>query len=572
MPEEPDSLQFSVEELKEKVRQLEEQVGEIQERLGISKLVFAGAQQPEAAAVEEEEAGNLVGVAGISLLGLAAAFLLRALTEMQLLPTHLGIGIAVLYAAGWLVYASRASGDSRIALGMRGATSALILIPLLWEAQVRFHAVSSWITAGVLVAYGGLGLMLAWRRNLTVIAWITSLAGLLTACAMLVATKDLVPFTWVLLLLALSVEASACFQHWMHERWIVALVNDLAVLLLTFIVTRPEGIPEGYAPVGRAAALVAQGMLLAVYLASTIVRTLWRKFDITVFEIAQCVVAFLIFAGCSIRVAKGHPAAWMALGAFFVGCAAICYLVSFTHLERRAENDRNFYVYATFGLLLALTGTRFLAGGFMLTLIWAALAVAATAFGKQARRVSLKWHGVVYLAAAMTASGLLRDAGARYLGEAGHAGAGFPLQEALVVTAAAVAAYLLTLRAASAVPSTLLSMGAALSCASLLGWAITLLCRHATEGSAARDYCPTYLTSVLTVLALGLAITARRAHRPELRWPAFLLVGIATVKILVQDLQRAHALGIVLSLLIYGAMLVWLPRLTSSHPPPPRRG
>jgi len=274
------------------------------------------------------------------------------------------------------------------------------------------------------------------------------------------------------------------------------------------------------------------------------------------------------------RIAQGHPAAMLALGAFFLLCAVVCYVVSFTHMERRAENDRNFYVYSTFGLLLALIGTRLMAGEGVLALTWSALALAAAAFGRQTRRVSLKWHGVVYLGAAMAASGLLSDAGARFLGAEGHRIAPFPVWEAVVVLAAAVAAYLFTLRGAGLdgtssvrpVPSTLFGTGAAVSCAAILAWVITSVCGNIAAGSA-HEYCPTYLTSVLAVLAIGLAAIARRAHRPELRWPAFLLAAVATIKILVQDLQRAHTLAIVMSLLIYGAMLVWLPRLLQS----PRR-
>ena len=49
----------------------------------------------------------------------------------------------------------------------------------------------------------------------------------------------------------------------------------------------------------HAGLLGAQIALLAIYLSSTIVRTLLRGFTITWFETAQCAVAFLIAVGSS---------------------------------------------------------------------------------------------------------------------------------------------------------------------------------------------------------------------------------------------------------------------------------
>ncbi len=61
------------------------------------------------------------------------------------------------------------------------------------------------------------------------------MSSLLATCALLVVTKDLIPFTLTLLGLAVAVEVSACLNHWLTERWVVAFAVNLAALLMIFI-------------------------------------------------------------------------------------------------------------------------------------------------------------------------------------------------------------------------------------------------------------------------------------------------------------------------------------------------
>ena len=125
-------------------------------------------------------------------------------------------------------------------------------------------------------------------KDLLIVATIATLAGLGTAAALLMATHDVLPFTLVFLAIAAAVEASACLDHWLSERWLAATAADLAVLLATWLVTNERGLPPAYAPIPHAWLLAAQVALLAIYLSSTIVRTLLRGFTFTGFETAQC--------------------------------------------------------------------------------------------------------------------------------------------------------------------------------------------------------------------------------------------------------------------------------------------
>jgi hypothetical protein len=165
---------------------------------------------------------RVVPVLGTALVGLAVAFILRALTEMDLIPVSVGVALAVVYAFLWLVYASRAREGGAAAAAIQGATAFLILAPLLWEAHTRFQVMPSWLTAAILVGFAAFGAAASWTAEQRAVAWIAVSAGLLTSSALLWATRDLVPFTSALLALAVLVEAPTCLGRWRHERWRVA--------------------------------------------------------------------------------------------------------------------------------------------------------------------------------------------------------------------------------------------------------------------------------------------------------------------------------------------------------------
>ena len=69
------------------------------------------------------------------------------------------------------------------------------------------------------------------------------------------------------------------------------------------------------------------------------------------------------------------------------------------------------------------------------------------------------------------------------------------------------------------------------------------------------------LTALLAVMAVALAWAGRRAAIWELTRIPYVLLAIATVKLLVQDLRAGHMFAIVISLVLYGSALVILPRL-----------
>jgi hypothetical protein len=78
-------------------------------------------------------------------------------------------------------------------------------------------------------------------------------------------------------------------------------------------------------------------------------------------------------------------------------------------------------------------------------------------------------------------------------------------------------------------------------------------------------------TAILAALALGLALASRRGAWPELGWLVYPLVVLGGVKLLLQDLRHGRPATLVLSLALYGAVLVLAPRLMKAPDTQPRK-
>ncbi|HWC96395.1 MAG TPA: hypothetical protein VG456_06595 [Candidatus Sulfopaludibacter sp.] len=548
MQPEWDALQGQMQELAARVARLEEVTG----------LVRA----PETPAPREvvAPAKTVLPVAafGRALLGLAGAYLLRATTESGALPHAAGIAAGLLYAMGWLVWAARTPVSQRIETALHSLTSVLVLSPLLWEATLRFHAISTWMAGGVLLFFTIFGLGVSWQKNILIPATISTLAGVGTSAALLMATYDVLPFTFVLLAIAAAVEVSACLDHWLSERWLTASAADLSVLLATWLATRPEGLPPDYAPIPHGWLLAALGGLLAIYLSSTIVRTLLRGFTFTWFETAQCAAALAIAVGGCLRLSAEDPRVAPLIGGLALTCAAACYVVSFARLDRGGAPSRNLYIYSSFGILLALAGARILLSGDAASLVWSAAALACLGAGHFYGRFTLLSHGCIYLMLALIGSGTLAQAARALLGDATG-------DDRVAMTILGIGLCAAGVAACRREWSLSLVMAAALT-GLAAGLAASLLTAgyHGIFGAnASHAYCATLRTCVLTAGALLADWAGRRWDNPafsRLIYPLMLLGGYRLVS---EDLHLEQKAASVLSLLVFGAALMALPRLRS---------
>jgi hypothetical protein len=540
--------------LEAEVRDLAARVARLEHALGISaQPVQAAPLQSPAPGPQPLAPAVLLPIFGRALLGLAGAYLLRAVTESGTLAPEIGVFCGLLYAMLWLVLAARTPATRRIEAALHSLTSVLVLAPLLWEAALRFHAVSTWAAGAILLFFTVFGLAVSWQKDLLLVATITTLAGLGTAAALLVATHDVVPFTLVFLAIAAAVEVSACLDHWLSERWLAAAAADLAVLLATWLVTNPRGLPAVYAPIPHAWLTAAQVALLAIYLSSTIVRTLLRGVTFTAFETAQCAVAFLI----SVWGGLGPAMALITLA-----CGAACYVVSFVMLDSRG---RNFYTYSTFGILLAIAGSRILLSGAIADVTWSLMAMACIWAGASFGRMTLQVHGAIYLLLALASSGALTQSAAFLFGSTSWPGT----NDVAIIAGAAVSAvcYWMVRQA----PSEVFRFGVAATLALLVAGIAAGLLTAAYHGllgqSASHAYCATIRTTVVAAAALLLAWAGPRWNNHEfsrLIYPAMLL---GAYRLLTDDLHQDRNTALFLSLLVYGSALIALPRLKKDRRP-----
>jgi len=567
MPQAVDNIALLLEQLSEQVRSLERRVAALE---GQPESPPSTEPHPSSFALERprppatwrgfppvETPSGVVPILGKAVLGVAGAYLLRAIAESSAVPKLPVLFVAIVYACFWMVWAVRIHAASRFASITYGITSALILSPLLWESTVRFQVLSPAFAAAVTVAFVVLTLALAWRRDLQLIPWVATLASVITALALIIETHELVPLTAALLAVALVTEAAACLGHRLTLRAIPALAADFAVWLLVFILAS-ETIPEGYHPAAGTTIVTLCFLLMAIYGASIGVRSFALRHPITIFEIGQAVLAFALVCYGILRATHGSLA--RPLGAVFMLLAAVCYWGTLFRFTDDAQT-RNRRVSATWAAALLLAGSFLLFPPNLQIPFLCAAAAATTFVYTRSRKLSLGMHASFYLAAATVVSSLpayAADALAENV-------PGVPDWRVWIVAISAALCYGIGAsteqdqgrrRLLWVTPTALVGFtGAALAVAAIVGLASRHLELAASSLSVIR-------TVVICAVALALGFLGSLQKRAELAWLAYAAVALGTLKLLVEDLRFGNAASLVVSLLFYGLILILLPRLT----------
>jgi hypothetical protein len=546
-------------ELATRLERLEARVGQLESRAAGGAEAASAAPADEALHAPGLPQGTLALV-GRTLLVLAGAYVVRALTDGHALPASLGVGLGILYAALWQLRADRDALAGRAqSAAFHGLASSLIAFPLVWEASARFGLLGAGGGAAALVAFFALGLGVAWHRKLPANALVTTLLALGTVVALVVASHDLLAGVLALVAIAAGLEWLAFRGAWLGLRWIAAAVLDGIALLLVAILTRPV-VPEAYAAVPAGAAALALLAIPALYIASVAARTLRLAQPVTAFEVVQGTAAAALGFGGAVLVLGRNGLSDRGPGALALLLALLCYAAAFAYAER-GSGTRNFYFYSTAGGLLTLGGTTLVGLGPGLPLAWCAAGLVSALLGRHFGRMTLRVHGALFLAAAAVQTGLLR-ACALSLGGAstavtpvGWATAGVALAAWLVLATDGAAPR----SGAGRLPQVLLALVVVLAagkaahaglCWALGGWLST----DAGASAVAR-------TAVLATLALALAYVAGRGTLPELGWLVYPLVALGGLKLLIQDLREGRPATLVLSLALYGLVLTLAPKL-----------
>lgn len=562
-----------VEQLSERVRELERRVsaleGSAEKSIPThSELASIPLQRPRTpvtwrAFPPAEMPGGAVAVIGKAVLGIAGAYLLRAIAESGPILRLTMLVVAIVYAGMWLVWAARAHAASRFASFSYAITSALILSPLLWESSVRFQVLPVVLAAAVLIGFVVLALATGWKQKLQAIPWIATLAAVGTAMALIIATRELVPLTIALLVVALAAEVVDGLGYRLSVRVVPAIAADFAVWLLVYIMMFAEGVPVGYHAIGAGTLVVLSFGLLAIYGGSIGIRSFVLRRKLSLFEIAQGVVAFALATFSTLRASPGSAPV---LGGFFLIVAALCYRGVLSRFGGDALS-RNRRVFATYAAALLLVGSFLLLGTSLQALFLCVAALVAVLAYTRTGEFSLGIHAMLYLVTAAIGAGLLSYAGGALAGTVPKAPAWafwVVLGSAILCEAIGSRPVISQRRWLWVIPSALVGLaGAALVVVAIVSLVLSQAWLDQAWLSAAR--LAVIRTVVICAVALAFGFGAARSQRIEWRWVAYAAVACGTLKLAFEDLRFGNPASLVVSLLFYGLILIVLPRLMRSR-------
>lgn len=503
------------------------------------------------------QAGGVFSVVGKAMLGVAGAYLLRALAESTTFPRAAVVAIAIAYAAMWLVAATRVKTEARFASVVYAATSVLILVPMLWELTLRYNVFPATMAAAVLAAFVVASFLLAWKHHFAAVIWVTTAVGSTAALIMAVATRDLVPFIAAILVMAIASEYAAAHNRGSAIRLWIAAAADIAVFALIYIASQPAGSRLDYKQVSEWLLLTLGPILLLLYGASVTAQTMLHSRRITFFEALQTLVAFLLAAWSMLAFRSGAGA--IALGLLCFMSSAAGYAIAFFRFGATTE-QRNFHVYAAGSAALLLVGVYLSLPPMWLVLALATAAIVTTIVGVRTQHLTLEFHGLVFLWAAALSSGLLQYIARAFTGNVPASPTGL----ISIVAAAAVVSYALERRFQADqwqhylldILSAVLAVGAT---AALLVYGLVRLTEVAFTPGA--SHVAVIRTLTTCALALVLAYSGARWQRKELGWLAYGALLFVASKLLFEDLRHGHLGFTAASIFLYAVTLLSVPRL-----------
>jgi hypothetical protein len=558
MPEQAEKSDLEFEQIHERLHELERRVEALERHSesppSPSPATFLGPKPKKAE--KRVAATDVVQVLGKAVLGVAGAYLLRAIAESGAAPRWVLLMVATGYAAGWLVWAARKHQKSHFASMVFAGTAAFILAPLLWECTVRFQDLKPGFASAVLVGYFALSLALTRRKQLEAIPWIAVVTAVGTALALLVATHEVSTLTVGLLAIALITESAARSGRWPGVRTLSALGADFAVGVLGIVMTSPEGVPASYPPMSTGEINALCIALPLIYCGSLGVRGFGMLRKWTLSEVAQATLAFVLGTWVSLRATRG--AAATVLGAISLVLALACYwgaLKRFAGLEMR----RNRRVCTNYAAGLTLAGIFLVFGGNLRSVSLSLAALAAVVVFTRTGYLSVGIHGTLYLLAASILCGLFEYAGRALAGTV----PAWPEWSFWTVAAAGSVSYIIGSRARGegwkarvlwVVP------------AAVVGFAVAALMVAGMAGLGVVELSVSRLSMVRTVvtclMALGFGYAGSRWNRVELGWLAYGAIALGALKLALEDLRFGNPGTLMVSLLFYGLILILLPTVT----------
>ncbi|MGD0736315.1 MAG: hypothetical protein ABR976_14275 [Terracidiphilus sp.] len=503
------------------------------------------------------QAGGLFSIVGRAMLGIAGAFVLRAVAESTPLPKLAVAAIAIAYAILWLVWSVRVKAANWVPSAIYAGTSVVILAPMLWELTLSFKVLPASASAAILAVFVFIASALAWKRNLTPVLWMVNSAAAAAALALAVASRELIPFIASLLFMVVLCEFAAKLNHGSSVRPLVAVAADLAIWALIFIYAGPQDARVDYPVLGTAALLVPGCLLFLIYAVGVGAGTVLHGKSITVFETVQSIIAFLLAGSSALFfVPQVGP---MYLGVACLLLAGACYALALAAFGKLVAT-RNYQIFLAWGTGLLLAGSFLCLPTLGITICLGLSAIAATLLGIRLHRVTLQVHGLVLLLSATIASGLFDYAFHTLAGT-------LPITLTASICVAWFSALALYGAGKPAVEETwvqrsLRIVPAALVVCALAAFFVQGLLFVLTLRITPDIYHVAFIrTLTCCAVALSLALAGSRWGRRELTNIAFAALAFVAAKLVFEDLRHGKFEFIAGSIFLFAITLIAVPRL-----------
>jgi hypothetical protein len=555
LPEDLEALTSRMDALEKRVHALEHPSEAFATASPEAVHAQAKAQLVEDSAIEQ--AGSVFPVLGRAMLGIAGAYVLRAFEESSPFYREAIAAVAIVYALAWLVWATRARAAAVYARAIYACTSAMILAPMLWELTLRFKILSPSLAAAVLCGFVALATALAWKNDFAPVFWVAHGAAALAALALSIATNQMIPFIVALLLMVLLCEYAVAHGRGQPIRPVVAALADVALFTLIYIYASPQNTRTDYPSLAPLALFLPACLLFLMHAVSVALKTTLLHRRITVFEIVQCMVAFLLAVVSLLLFEPGVAA--HAIGIACLLLAAACYTAAFV-LFRRAADPRNFRVFAAWSAILLLAGILSTLPQGLAAACLGLAALAAVVFGVRQECMTLDFHGVVYLAAAAFTSGLLDYTLSALAGPP----TAKPAWSIFVVSACAVLCYAVGKERTGEdwehqflhfVPALL----AVCAVTAMMAQGLLLLAALFITPDVA--HVAFIRTFAVCSVALALAFGGSLWHRLEMTRIAYAALAFEAAKLVFEDLRHGRMGFIAASFFLFAVTLIGVPRL-----------
>lgn len=552
--------------MQDRIAEIESRLSVVEQRLGAlesaASIESAARQEAATPTLGDGFVSNASTHLGRVLLIFGGAYLLRAVTDFQFVPTAVGIFMGATYALFWLFMAWRKGRDAsqRASAAFFGATSVLLTLPLLVEAITRFELLSGLQGIIALAIFCTLALLVAVVHSLRSLAWLVTGGAIATALAILNASHSAVAAALFLLFLGLGSLWAVYTRQWMGLQWLGAFGANTSVVVLAVISRSEQWSLEPLVSfrIGTA--------LLITYLLSFVLQSHFRSRDVGIFEAVQSVLAAVVVFGAASVAAQAGQLSLVPVGFMTLTLGAGAYALAFTP-ETRTRRGRNFYFYATLGLLFVVAGTALVLPPGRAAAVWSLLAlVMAWGSGRYAR-VTLSLQCTFLLLAAGFGSGLLATGLQALAGDISVLWSPLiPWHMFIALTTVAclfipVAQYSERWGVMAGLPQLIVL---ALSVWEVGGLVVVYLAPVLAGAGGAEPNLAVMAalrTAVLSASSVTLALSSRFKRWPEARWlvyPVLILVGL---KLFIEDFPNGQPATLFVALAFVGSALLLVAKL-----------